>query len=166
MVRVGCAMSSRAVHCWFQCWLFLILFVATVPLLGAEPSATNTLSNALLLSDPLGKLVIVPTNAVPPQLLPAAEKGMTNQIPAPTRGTQVPEPVRARQELQRAGRTNLTFFPSYSVPLAPYLEAQDDHGNTALRPGALIPWTPVDAVAQQVKYWASDIGLPIFLQPQ
>ena len=124
-----------------------------------EIASTNPPSRQMLLRDSMGQLTIIPTNRISRHLLPPVRIGMTNQVPEPTRGMVVPAPIREREEAQQARRDTLRFFPSYTMPLAPYLEGQDDFGNTALKPGALIPWTPIDAAAQQMKYWSSEAGL-------
>jgi len=35
----------------------------------------------------------------------------------------------------------------------------DEYGNTAVQPGALIPYNPLDGLAQDPKYWLSEYGL-------
>ena len=125
----------------------------------AELGVTNAPGNQVLLNDNLGKLVAVPTNAVPSKLLPPRGISVTNQVPSPSPGTPVPGPVQEREQNQRAGRDTLQFFPPFSPQLAPYLGSVDQFGNSALKPGALFPSTPLDAVAQRTKYWASEVGL-------
>ena len=118
----------------------------------------------MLLTGNLGKLVTVTTNKVPPSLLPPAAVGMKGQIPSPARGKKIPDTVQQRQEDQREGRNELEFFPSFQPRLAPYLAAQDEYGNTALKPNPLISAVPLDAPVQQGKYWLSEYGLRYSLQ--
>lgn len=113
----------------------------------------------MLLRELLGRLVIVPTNQVPGQLLPPKAIAITKQIPEPIRGTAIPGPVRQREQDQRPAKQQRQFFPFYKMSLTPYLEAQEDLGNTALKPGALIPWTQVDVMARRPEYLASEVGL-------
>jgi hypothetical protein len=130
----------------------------------ADLGATNSPGNQVLLNDNLGKLVAVPTNAVPPKLLPPGGISVTNQVPSPSPGTPIPALVQEREQEQRADRETLQFFPPFSPQLAPYLGSVDQFGNSALKSGALLPPTPFDAVPQRAKYWASEVGLRYSLQ--
>jgi len=136
-----------------------VLACSTVVVRPAEPAGTNAPGNKVLLNDNLGKVVAVPTNAVPAQLLPPPGISVTNQVPSPAPGTPIPGPVQEREQDQRTGKDTLQFFPPFSPQLAPYLGSVDQFGNTALKPGALITSTPADALPQRVKYWASEVGL-------
>ena len=130
----------------------------------AEPAATNAPGNQVLLNDNFGQLIVVPTNAVSSQFFPSPGISITNEIPSPTPGTPIPEPVQERERDQRAGRDELQFFPPFAPRLAPYLASVDQFGNTVLKPGALIPWAPNDVLPQRAKYWASEFGLRYSLQ--
>ena len=136
-----------------------VLACGTALVQSAEPPATNAPANQMLLNDNFGKLVAVPTNALPPKLLPPSGLSITNQVPSPAPGTPVPGPVQEREQDQRTGRDTLLFFPPFSPQLAPYLESVDQFGNTASKPGALFPSTPFADMAQRAKYWASKVGL-------
>ena len=46
----------------------------------------------------------------------------------------------------------------------PYLAGQDQLGNTAFKPGPLLPASPLDVAVQQTKYRASEVGLRYSLQ--
>ena len=46
----------------------------------------------------------------------------------------------------------------------PYLAGQDDYGNTAIRPGALFNFVPLDGPVQGGKYWLSQYGFRYSLQ--
>jgi hypothetical protein len=113
----------------------------------------------MLLNGGLGQPVAVPTNAVPSNLLPPPSIGMQYQVPEPARGVQVPEPVQERVKETQQKQTGSELFPAAQPSLMPYLGSNDELGNTAMRPDALISTTPWDGLAQQSKYWLSDIGL-------
>src|SRR5262245_55502782 len=127
-------------------------------------NGSNAPSQHALLTGPLGNLVRVPTNQVPSGLLPPPELGIKSQIPTPARGLPLPEPVRRRLEENLEGQNQFEWFPSFQPRLMPYLAAQDEYGNTAFKPGPLIPNTPLDTLAQQGKYWASAAGLRYSLE--
>ena len=134
----------------------------TTPGIAEEP--TNAPAPGMLLISPLGQPVTVPTNALAPGLLPPPSMGLKSQVPTPARGGSVPEPVRQRQAESREGRDRFMFFPPYQPRLMPYLASQDALGNTAIKPGPLIPSTPLDVAAQQGKYWISEAGVRYSLQ--
>jgi porin len=127
------------------------------PAAGQNP--TNSPSGEVLLTGSLGHLVRVATNDVPPGLLPPPAMGLNVQIPNPLRGTKIPESVLQRLNEHRAEQDTFEFFPAPQAKLMPYLGAQDEFGNTAFRPDPLIPFTPLDALVQQGKYWSSAYGL-------
>jgi porin len=141
-----------------------VLACGTALVRPVEPAATNAPGDQMLMTDDFGKLVVVPTNAMSSQFRPPSGISITNQIPSPTPGTPIPEPVQEREQNQRAGQDELRFFPPFPPPLAPYLASVDQFGNTALKPGALFPWAPNDVLPQRVKYWASEVGLRYSLQ--
>src|SRR5262245_38476720 len=130
----------------------------------AGSSTTNSHPQEALLTGGLGKLVKVPTNEVPPGLLPPPELGIQSQIPDPARGVPVPHPVLQRLKEGREGKDRFELFPSFQPKLMPYLAAQDEYGNTAFKPGPLIRTTPLDTLVQQGKYWASQYGLRYSLE--
>jgi porin len=135
-----------------------VALAAALPLVALAETPANQSPQGMVLIDPLGESVTVPTNSVPPQLLPPAHLGQSAQIPEPTRGASMPESVLQRQNESRASRKEFTFFPSYQPPLMPYLASQDQHGNTAIKPGSLLPASPLDTAVQQAKYRASELG--------
>ncbi len=140
-------------------WLGVGLTTACV---GGE--TTNAASAGLILINPLGEAVTVPTNAVPPGLLPPPGMGLKSQVPTPNRGGNAPEVVVQRQAESREGKEAFTFFPPYQVHLMPYLSSQDEIGNTAIKPGPLLPSSPIDVAVQQGRYRASEAGLTYSLQ--
>ena len=146
-------------------WLGLAALVAALlPARLVAGESTNSVPVGVLLISPLGQAVSVSTNSLPPGLLPPSGMGLNSQVPTSARGGLVPELVRERQAESRQGRDSLEFFPPYQPRLMPYLAAQDEFGNTAIKPGPLIPTTPLDAVVQHGKYWISEAGLRYSLQ--
>ncbi len=135
------------------------LLAAALPVRGLSVEATNASPPGILVIGPLGNPVTLPTNALPAGLLPPPELGLKAQEPTPNRGGSVPETVQQRQQESREGKETLTFFPSYQPRLMPYLASQDQLGNTAIRPGPLLPASPLDVAVQHGKYWISEAGL-------
>ena len=88
--------------------------------------------------------------------------GLQRQIPNPTPG--VKHAVGDSATGARASTSGFQFFPAAPPPLMPYLASQDDYGNTALRPGALFFFVPLEGVVQGGKYWLSDYGFRYSLQ--
>jgi carbohydrate-selective porin OprB len=119
-------------------------------------AATNPAPHDLLLDDNLGQLLVVPSNSIPANLLPPAK---VTQIPAPARGAAVSEPVQRRLLKDQEKQTGSELFPSAQPWLMPYLGANDELGNTAIRVDPLISTTPWDGLAQQLKYELSLYGL-------
>ena len=113
--------------------LLLLMLAASV----AARAQSNSPPGAILLLDNLGRVVKVPTNEVPSQLHPPANIGLKHQIPNPRNGSIMSGEV--QQRLQE-GAAGFQFFPAVPPRLMPYLASQDDFGNTAIRPGALIPF--------------------------
>ena len=128
---------------------------------AADQNASNAPPGEILLLDSLGQVVKAPTNAVHTGMLPPAKVGLKQQTPEPTKGTAQPGEISERSREARAG---FRFLPSVAPPLAPYLASQDEFGNTAARPGALIPAFPLEPVVQGGKYWLSQHGLRYSLQ--
>lgn len=126
--------------------------------------ATTLLADEVLLTDSLGRTVRVPTNELHHSLLPTGETGLKYQIPASTKGTKMSDEVRQRLQESREGVTKFQWFPAIQPPLMSYLASQDEYGNTALRPGALIPVVTMEPVLQGTKYWLSEQGLRYLLE--
>jgi porin len=143
----------------WSCALGVLLTAGGSAVLGADPAPTNAAPTHLLLTGPLGEVVRVPTNEVSTSLLPAPSLGLKSQIPAAQRGLSLPDAFSDRLQEGRQGKDTFDFFPAYQPRLMPYLAAQDEYGNTAVRPGALLPATFLDSLPQQGKYWASQAGL-------
>src|SRR5262245_42644876 len=120
---------------------------------SAEQGLSNASPREVLLLDNLGHAVRISTNAVPRALLPPERVGLENQIPSPVEGANTPMEIEDRKRAAQQGLEALQFFPDIQPRLMPYLSSVDDSGNTALRPGPLIPSTPFDRYPQQAKYW-------------
>jgi carbohydrate-selective porin OprB len=80
---------------------------------------------------------------------------LQRQLPNPTAGASLPEEILKRAH---AGTNGFQFFPAMPPRLRPYLASQDDYGNTAIRPGALFFFTPLEGLMQGGKYRLSDWG--------
>jgi len=122
---------------------------------AAAESSSNSPPGGILLLDNLGRVVEEPTNALPASLYPPARVGLQKQIPNPTQGSSQPDKIRQRMS---QGATNFQFFPSVPPRLMPYLASQDEYGNTAIRPGALFFFTPLEGPVKNGKYRLSDGG--------
>ena len=72
---------------------------------AAEPTSTNSTAGHILLNGALGQPVMVPTNAVPANLLPPPHIGLEYQVPQPARGLPVPEAVEQRVQEARKKQT-------------------------------------------------------------
>jgi porin len=130
----------------------------------ASSTAANTNNSSahnLLLLDSLGRVVQVPTNDVPVELQPPANVGLAGQIPNPTRGSSLPQEIMDRN---RASTTNFQFFPASPPTLMPYLASQNEYGNTAIRPGPLFFFVPLEEPVQAGKYWLSEYGFRYSLE--
>jgi porin len=141
-----------------------VLIAMVLPTQASAEVATNASPPDMLLISPLGHPVALPTNAVPPGLLPPPGMGLKSQVPTTARGGSVPQPVLQRLEESREGKNAFTFIPPYQPRLMPYLGSQDALGNTAIKPGPLLPSSPLDVAVQQGKYWISEAGLRYSLQ--
>lgn len=128
---------------------------------AAEQAPSNSPPKDVLLLDPMGRLVKVPTNEVSAALQPSPEVGLTNQTPAPAKGASMPAEVVQRQ---REAAVESRLFPAAQPPLMPYLGSLDLLGNTATRPGPLISFFPFEPIVREAKYWLSEYGLRYSLQ--
>jgi porin len=144
--------------------LFLSLALVAMPLVAftSETGSSNAPAGNLLLLDSMGRVVTVPTNEVPSDLRPSADIEVKHQIPEPAKGTSMPQDI---QQRAREGAVGFQFLPATPPPLMPYLASQDDYGNTAIRPGALLPaFTPLEGPVQGAKYRLSEYGFRYSLQ--
>jgi porin len=157
---------GRLRACFRGAWLMGVAAVinAALPTRGIASEATNGAPPGILLIGPLGDPVTVPTNELAPGLLPPPGVGLKSQVPTPVHGGNAPEPVLQRLEESREGRDAFRFFPPYQPKLMPYLATLDTFGNTAIKPGPLLPSSPLNVAVQAGKYWASEAGLRYSLQ--
>ena len=104
----------------------------------------------MILVDSFGHVVGVSPADLPSGLLPPSNVGIERQVPKPAAGRRLPPAL-----LQRMGSGReqvFTLFPAVSPALEPYLAAQDELGNTAIRPGPLFDVTPLEPLVQGLKY--------------
>jgi porin len=116
----------------------------------------------VILIDNRGRVVIQPASSLHPDLLPPADIGLERQIPSPISGAKQPAEVTQRIEASRPA--GFQVFPAVQPHLASYLASQDENGNTAARPGALLPLFPLEPLVQGEKYRLSGDGLRYSLQ--
>ena len=135
------------------------LVILAGPVSTNGQSVSNTPPERILLLDPFGHAVEVPTNALPADLLPPSRVGLENQFPDLLEGTQVPEEIQRRHEAAEKRLFGFQFFPEVQPRLMPYLASVDDFGNTALKPGPLFATDLAEPLVQQPKYWLSEYGL-------
>lgn len=140
--------------------LSLAFLAVPMTAFGQPAQGSGSSTNQMLLLDSLGQLVSVPTNEVPSYLRPPPDIGITNQTPQPVRGTIMPPELQQRSQAPAEFR----FFPANRPPLMPYLASQDDYGNTAIDPGPLFPFFPLEGPVQFAKYWLSTYGLRYSLE--
>ncbi len=146
-------------------------FLATLALVTVALTASaddQTKANVppanVLLIDNLGRVVNVPTNELHRSLLPPSDLGLKHQTPDPIQGMKVPEEILQRKTAAGNGAGSLQFFPAVAPRLKPYLASLDEYGNTTLRPGALVPLSPLDPIVQGGKYWLAEQGLRYSLE--
>jgi porin len=142
----------------------LVLSMAPLTIGAADPASSNSPPSELLLLDSLGRAVIVPTNQVPQSLQPPAGVGLRRQTPDPLPGASLTPEVSGRLQDARQGAPPFQFFPAVPPRLMPYLGSLDEFGNTALRPGALFNFVPLEAPVLDAKYWLSQYGLRYSLE--
>ncbi len=130
----------------------------------ADPPPADSQSGKMLMLDDLGRTVEVPTNEVPLNLQPPADIGLKRQTPDPIEGVNLPDEVLRRIQEGREGAKGFQFFPAYQIELMPYLAGINDHGNSALRPGALTSYVPLDVPVQGGKFALSAFGLRYSLE--
>jgi hypothetical protein len=131
---------------------------------AADQNSTNSSSNEVLLTDSLGQTVTVSTNELSPGLRSSAGLGSDQQIPTLTKGASIPDEVSRRLQQQREEEKGIQIFPAVPPLLMPYLAGQDEFGNTAFRPGALLAFAPFESPVQNAKYWFSEHGFRYSLE--
>jgi hypothetical protein len=131
---------------------------------AADQNRSISSGDDILLLDNLGRVVHVPTNQLHRSLLPPSDLGLEHQTPNPVQGAKVPQEVLRRKAEARRGAEPFQFFPAVAPRLMSYLASLDEYGNTAIRPGALVPFVPLDPLVQSGKYWLAERGLRYSLQ--
>jgi len=126
---------------------------------AADLNQSNSVPDTMILLDSLGRAVQVSTNEVSFKLQPPTEIGRKHQTPDPIEGINVPDEVEQRLKENRADQKPFQFFPGIRPQLMPYLASFDERGNSALRPGALTPFVPLEQIVQGGKYRLSAYGL-------
>ena len=107
--------------------------------------------------DHFGHLVAVPAAKLPAGVLPPADVGIERQVPRAAVGARLPPELLKRMDSGRV-RT-FSLFPASPPVLESYLAAQDELGNTAIEPGALVDIVPAEKEIQAAKYWLGARGL-------
>lgn len=150
-------MTGRiSIACWYA--------FSAAAVFAVDPITSNSRANNILLLDDLGRVVLVGTNTLPGGVLPPAPLGLKYQTPDPIEGMKLPEEIRRRMREGRAGEQQFQWFPSHHPPLGSYLASLDAYGDTALRPGALTPFVPLETLVQGGKYALSAYGLRYSLE--
>lgn len=140
------------------CFLLLLTVAGANPGSAAEPLPTSATPGEVLLTDSLGRVVRVPTNSIPSDLLPESAATLIRQLPQVLPGSRPPSVVRSRHEAALSDVSGFEFLPATPPLLPPYLTSLDEFGNTALKPGALLPPLPLDRWLQNGKFELSDYG--------
>ena len=135
--------------------LMVVLGMASAAAFAEGTNTPYSPSDDLLLLDSMGRVANVPTNELPGSFQPPVDMGLQRQFPNPTKGASMPPEL---QQRMRAGTNGFQFFSAVPPLLMPYLASQDDYGNTAIRPGALFFFTPLEGPVQAGKYWLSEYG--------
>ena len=125
---------------------------------------SDTVQREMLLTDGVGRAVGTPTSNVAPGLRPSSPLGLKYQTPSTHKGAKLPHEVEEILDWMREGLPEYEFFPPAPPRLMPYLYSNDELGNTAVAPGALIDVAPFERKVQGAKYWLSGYGLRYALQ--
>ena len=135
----------------------LALVLVSIPAFGQEDEHRPPQSGDVILIDSLGHAVGLSPDQLPLKLLPPPNVGIERQVPKPSRGRRLPPSVLQRMDSGR--ERTFTLFPAVSPVLEPYLAAQDELGNTSIRPGPLLDIMPLEPWVQGAKYWLGARGL-------
>jgi len=131
---------------------------------AADPSSTDSTQGEMLLYNHMGQAVKVPLDSVHPTLHPPSAVGLKYQMPNTHKGASLPTEVVDKLESIWKDLPTFELFPTAPARLMPYLYNNDDFGNTAVQPGALIPMAPLEPEVQGAKYWLANHGLRYSLQ--
>ncbi len=113
----------------------------------------------MLLLDNLGRPVPTPVESLPQGLRPRSQTELKYQTPTPQKGIKLPPEVQEKLQSMQEGLPAFEWFPGAPPSLMPYLQSQDERGNTVTRPGPLIDVFPLEPLAQRGKTWLSGQGL-------
>jgi porin len=141
--------------------LTVALAMASATAFAEGTKISGVPSDDLLLVDSMGRVASVPTNQLPASFQPPTAIGLQRQFPNPTRGASMPPELLQRL---RACTNGFQFFSDSPSVLMPYLASQDDFGNTAIRPDALVLFAPLEDPVQSGKYWLSEYGFRYSLE--
>jgi porin len=131
---------------------------------AADPSPSDPPAGEMLLTDDLGNAVRTPTESVAQGLRPSSAIGLKHQTPRTHKGLKLTGEVLEKLEALWSDLPKFAFFPPVPPPLMSYLYSNDEFGNTAIRPGALIDVAPFEPQVQGAKYWLSRHGLRYSLE--
>jgi len=118
----------------------------------------------MLLYNQMGKAVHAPLDSVHPKLQPPSSVGLKYQTPNTHKGVSLRSEVLDKLESIWQDLPKFEVFPAAPARLMPYLYSNDDFGNTAVQPGALVPIVPLEREVQGAKYWLAGHGLRYSLQ--
>ncbi|HTY17575.1 MAG TPA: carbohydrate porin [Myxococcota bacterium] len=135
---------------------FAALALLSAPAIGQEDEHRPPQPGDVILTDSFGHAVGVSPDQIPRKYLPPPSVGIERQVPNPASGRRLPDSVLDR--LSSGREQTFTLFPASPPLLAPYLAAQDELGNTAIKPGFLIDAMPLAPLAQGLKYWLGARG--------
>jgi hypothetical protein len=148
----------------FTSAIVALIAVLLAPVAAADRSQTNAPLRDILLTDSLGHAVHADTNQVSRSLHPPANTGTPHQFSGGLEGAKGPAEALTRLKEARASQAGWQLFPAVPPRLPSYLYSVDDYGNTAVRPGALIPYDPFAVLPQYAKYWTSEAGMRYSLE--
>ncbi len=118
----------------------------------------------ILTVDSFGRLAPLPPDRWPVSWRALSTFDINRQIPAPIKGTRQTDGERQRTNAAHGEALKTPFFPAAPPRLAPYLANLNETGNSALRPGSLVPHDPIGKLVQETKFQLSDIGLRYSLE--
>ena len=119
----------------------------------------------MLLTDDLGNAVRTPTDSVAEGFRPSSSGlGLKHQTPHTHKGVKLSSEVLDKLEALWADLPKFQAFPQVPPRLMSYLYSNDEFGNTAIRPGALIDVAPLEPQVQGAKYRLSRYGLRYSLE--
>ena len=144
--------------------LVAVYLVAVATAQAADPSAADSAQGEMLLYNHMGQAVKVPLDSVHPKLRPPSAVGLKYQTPNTHKGVRLPTEVVDKLESIWADLPKFEFFPAAPARTMPYLFSNDQLGNTAVQPGALVDIAPLEPEAQGAKYWLAGHGLRYSLQ--